>query len=131
MYKRQVYDNYRGVVIYTRIFDGEVRPGDKILLMNSKKKYEVTEVGVMAPSHNATKQLSAGDVGYIVASIKQVKDARVGDTITLASNPTTSVLPGYKKVQSMVYCGIYPAEGEKYEGVKAVSYTHLDVYKRQ
>lgn len=113
-----VYDNYRGVVIYTRIFDGEVRPGDKILLMNSKKKYEVTEVGVMAPSHNATKQLSAGDVGYIVASIKQVKDARVGDTITLASNPTTSVLPGYKKVQSMVYCGIYPAEGEKYEGVK-------------
>lgn len=113
-----VYDNYRGVVIYTRVFDGEVRPGDKILLMNSKKKYEVTEVGVMAPSHNATKQLSAGDVGYIVASIKQVKDARVGDTITLASNPTTSVLPGYKKVQSMVYCGIYPAEGEKYEGVK-------------
>lgn len=113
-----VYDNYRGVVIYTRIFDGEVRPGDEILLMNSKKKYEVTEVGVMAPSHNATKQLSAGDVGYIVASIKQVKDARVGDTITLASNPTTSVLPGYKKVQSMVYCGIYPAEGEKYEGVK-------------
>ena len=113
-----VYDNYRGVVIYTRIFDGEVRPGDEILLMNSKKKYEVTEVGVMAPSHNAKKQLSAGDVGYIVASIKQVKDARVGDTITLASNPTTSVLPGYKKVQSMVYCGIYPAEGEKYEGVK-------------
>lgn len=113
-----VYDNYRGVVIYTRIFDGEVRHGDEILLMNSKKKYEVTEVGVMAPSHNATKQLSAGDVGYIVASIKQVKDARVGDTITLASNPTTSVLPGYKKVQSMVYCGIYPAEGEKYEGVK-------------
>lgn len=113
-----VYDNYRGVVIYTRIFDGEVRPDDEILLMNSKKKYEVTEVGVMAPSHNATKQLSAGDVGYIVASIKQVKDARVGDTITLASNPTTSVLPGYKKVQSMVYCGIYPAEGEKYEGVK-------------
>lgn len=113
-----VYDNYRGVVIYTRIFDGEVRPGDEILLMNSKKKYEVTEVGVMAPSHNATKQLSAGDVGYIVASIKQVKDARVGDTITLADNPTAETMPGYKKVQSMVYCGIYPAEGEKYGSVK-------------
>lgn len=72
----------------------------------------------MAPSHNRTKQLSAGDVGYIVASIKQVKDARVGDTITLANNPTAETLPGYKKVQSMVYCGIYPAEGEKYESVK-------------
>ena len=113
-----VYDNYRGVVIYTRIFDGEVKAGDEILLMNSSKKYEVTEVGVMAPSHNRTKQLSAGDVGYIVASIKQVKDARVGDTITLANNPTAETLPGYKKVQSMVYCGIYPAEGEKYESVK-------------
>ena len=113
-----VYDNYRGVVIYTRIFDGSVKAGDEILLMNSSKKYEVTEVGVMAPSHNRTKQLSAGDVGYIVASIKQVKDARVGDTITLANNPTAETLPGYKKVQSMVYCGIYPAEGEKYESVK-------------
>lgn len=113
-----VYDNYRGVVIYTRIFDGQVKAGDEILLMNSNKRYEVTEVGVMAPSHNPTKQLSAGDVGYIVASIKQVKDARVGDTITLADNPTAETLPGYKKVQSMVYCGIYPAEGEKYEGVK-------------
>lgn len=113
-----VYDNYRGVVIYTRIFDGQVKAGDEILLMNSNKRYEVTEVGVMAPSHNPTKQLSAGDVGYIVASIKQVKDARVGDTITLAYNPTAETLPGYKKVQSMVYCGIYPAEGEKYEGVK-------------
>ena len=113
-----VYDNYRGVVIYTRIFDGQVKAGDEILLMNSNKRYEVTEVGVMAPSHNPTKQLSAGDVGYIVASIKQVKDARVGDTITLADNPTAETLPGYKKVQSMVYCGIYPAEGEKSEGVK-------------
>ena len=113
-----VYDNYRGVVIYTRIFDGQVKAGDEILLMNSNKRYEVTEVGVMAPSHNPTKQLSAGDVGYIVASIKQVKDARVGDTITLADNPTAETLQNKKKVQSMVYCGIYPAEGEKYEGVK-------------
>lgn len=112
------YDNYKGVVIYTRIFDGSVTMGDEILLMNTGKKYEVTEVGVMAPSHVPVKSLSAGDVGYIVASIKQVKDARVGDTVTLAAAPTEEMLPGYKKVQSMVYCGIYPAEGEKYEGVK-------------
>ena len=113
-----VYDNYKGVVIYTRIMDGEVKVGDMIRLMNTKKKYEVTEVGVMAPGHVPTRSLRAGEVGYICASIKQVADARVGDTITLDKNPTEEPLPGYKKVQSMVYCGIYPAEGEKYEGVK-------------
>ena len=113
-----VYDNYKGVVIYTRIFDGSVKVGDEILLMNTGKKYEVTEVGVMAPGHVPVKNLSAGEVGYICASIKQVKDAQVGDTITLASAPAEEMLPGYKKAQSMVYCGIYPAEGEKYEGVK-------------
>ena len=113
-----VYDNYKGVVIYTRIFDGSVKVGDDILLMNTGKKYEVTEVGVMAPGHVPVKSLSAGEVGYICASIKQVKDAQVGDTITLASAPAEEMLPGYKKAQSMVYCGIYPAEGEKYEGVK-------------
>ena len=112
------YDNYKGVVIYTRIFDGKVEVGDVIRLMNTRKKYEVTEVGVMAPGHVPTKSLRAGEVGYICASIKQVKDARVGDTITLDQDPTEEMLPGYKKVQSMVYCGIYPAEGEKYEGVK-------------
>ena len=113
-----VYDNYKGVVIYTRVMDGEVKVGDMIRLMNTKKKYEVTEVGVMAPGHVPTRSLRAGEVGYICASIKQVADARVGDTITLDKNPTDEPLPGYKKVQSMVYCGIYPAEGEKYEGVK-------------
>ena len=113
-----VYDNYKGVVIYTRIFDGQVKVGDTIRLMNTKKKYEVTEVGVMAPGHVPTKVLRAGEVGYIVASIKQVRDARVGDTITMDKDPCDESLPGYKKVQSMVYCGIYPAEGEKYEGVK-------------
>ncbi|MDO5302799.1 MAG: translation elongation factor 4 [Clostridia bacterium] len=113
-----VYDNYKGVVIYTRVFDGQVKVGDTIRLMNTNKKYEVTEVGIMAPGHVPTKALRAGEVGYIVASIKQVRDARVGDTITLDNAPTAEPLPGYKKVQSMVYCGIYPAEGEKYEGVK-------------
>ena len=114
-----VYDNYKGVVIYTRIFDGAVKVGDTIRLMNTNKKYEVTEVGVMAPGHVPTKSLRAGEVGYICASIKQVRDARVGDTITLDKEPTEEPLPGYKKVQSMVYCGIYPAEGEKYEGCRS------------
>ncbi len=113
-----VYDNYKGVVIYTRVIDGEVKVGDTIRLMNTKKKYEVTEVGIMAPGHVPTRALRAGEVGYICASIKQVADARVGDTITLDKDPTAEPLPGYKKVQSMVYCGIYPAEGEKYESVK-------------
>ncbi len=112
-----LYDNYKGVVVYTRIYDGKVEKGDTILLMNSGKKFEVTEVGVMAPSHTPCKVLRAGEVGYICASIKQVKDAMVGDTITNAHVPALEPLPGYKKVQSMVYCGIYPAEGEKYEAV--------------
>lgn len=113
-----LYDNYKGVVIFCRIFDGKVKTGDEILLMNTDKKYEVTEVGIMAPSFVPREELEAGDVGYILASIKQVKDARVGDTITLARDRAEETLPGYKKVQSMVYCGIYPAEGEKYESVK-------------
>lgn len=112
------YDNYRGVVIYARIFDGHVAKGDMILMMNTKKKYEVTEVGVYSPGPIPVDMLTAGDVGYICASIKQVADARVGDTITMAISPTEHALPGYKKVQPMVYCGIYPAEGEKYENVK-------------
>ena len=112
------YDNYKGVVIYTRVFDGTVKEGDTIRLMNAGKQYEVTEVGVYSPGPVECKALRAGEVGYICASIKQVSDARVGDTITLADDPTEEPLPGYKKVQPMVYCGIYPAEGEKYENVK-------------
>ncbi|MDD4565064.1 MAG: translation elongation factor 4 [Eubacteriales bacterium] len=112
------YDNYRGVVIYTRIFDGSIKRGDIIRLMNTKKKYEVTEVGVYSPGPVPVSKLSAGEVGFVCASIKQVSDARVGDTITLDNDPTPEALPGYKKVQPMVYCGIYPAEGEKYENVR-------------
>ena len=112
------YDNYKGVVIFVRVFDGSVRVGDMMKLMATNKTYEVTEVGVMAPNHVPTKYLRAGDVGYICAAIKRVADARVGDTVTNADHPTEKPLPGYKKVQSMVYCGIYPAEGEKYEPVK-------------
>ena len=113
-----IYDNYLGVVIYTRVFEGRVKKGDRILLMNTGKKYEVTEVGTMSPGPVPCKELKAGEVGYICASIKEVRDARVGDTITLADHPATEPLPGYKQAQSMVYCGIYPAEGEKYENVK-------------
>ena len=112
------YDNYKGVVIYTRIFDGTVKKGDMIRLMNTGKKYEVTEVGVYSPGPVECRSLRAGEVGYICASIKQVADTRVGDTITIDDDPTEEPLPGYKKVQPMVYCGIYPAEGEKYENVK-------------
>ena len=112
------YDNYLGVIIYTRLFDGKVKKGDVIKMMATGKEYEVTEVGYCAPNPVPTKELRAGEVGYVCASIKQVKDARVGDTITLADNPADKALPGYKKVQSMVFCGIYPAEGEKYESVK-------------
>ncbi len=112
------YDNYKGVVIYTRIVDGIVKKGDIIKLMNTDKKYEVTEVGVYAPGPTPVVSLRAGEVGYITGSIKQVADARVGDTITLADNPTEEAFPGYKKVQSMVFCGVYPAEGQKYEDVK-------------
>jgi GTP-binding protein LepA len=112
------YDNYRGVVVYARVFDGSVRAGDMIRLMNTKKDYEVTEVGVYAPGPVQVKALTAGEVGYISASIKRVADARVGDTITLAERQAAEPLPGYKKAQPMVYCGIYPADGEKYENVK-------------
>ncbi|MCI8631264.1 MAG: elongation factor 4 [Firmicutes bacterium] len=112
------YDSYKGVVIYSRIFDGRVKKGDIIRLMNAEKKYEVTEVGYYAPGPVPTDELKAGEVGYICASIKQVRDAKVGDTITLESDRADEPCEGYKNPQSMVYCGIYPAEGEKYETVK-------------
>ncbi len=112
------YDNYKGVVIYARVFEGTVKKGDMIRLMNTGKNYEVTEVGVYAPSPVPVDSLRAGEVGYVCASIKQVRDARVGDTITHVNAPTDEPLQGYKPVQSMVYCGIYPGEGEKYDNVK-------------
>lgn len=112
------YDAYKGVVAYVRVFDGCVKKGMVIEMMNSKKKFEVTEVGVMAPNATELAELSAGDVGYIAASIKDIRSCRVGDTITDANNRTEQPLPGYKKATPMVYCGIYPGEGEKYENVR-------------
>ena len=112
------YDAYKGVVAYVRVFEGTVKKGMTIEMMNSKKKFEVTEVGVMAPNATALDDLTAGDVGYIAASIKDIRSCRVGDTITDADNRTDAPLPGYKKATPMVYCGVYPGEGEKYENVR-------------
>ncbi len=112
------YDAYKGVVAYVRVFEGTVKKGMTIKMMNTNKKFEVTEVGVMAPGQRELDELSAGDVGYIAASIKDIRSCQVGDTITDFNNPTTEALPGYKKATPMVYCGIYPGEGEKYENVR-------------
>ncbi len=112
------YDSYKGVIAYIRIFEGSVKKGDKIRMMNTKKEFEVLEVGVISPTHKGVEKLEAGDVGYLTASIKDIRSCRVGDTITSSENPTDQPLPGYKKATPMVYCGIYPAEGEKYENVR-------------
>ncbi|NSW91308.1 MAG: elongation factor 4 [Firmicutes bacterium] len=113
------YDNYKGVIAFIRVKEGKVAPGDYIKMMNTGKEFQVTEVGYMLP-HTLVQceGLLAGDVGYVAASIKNVRDARVGDTITLAHNPAKTPLPGYKKVNSMVFCGIYPADGAKYADLK-------------
>ena len=109
------YDSYLGVVVYIRVFEGSVRAGDKIKMMNTGAVFDVVEVGTMGTFGLVkTESLSAGEVGYITASIKNVADTRVGDTITLAENETESALPGFKKALPMVYSGIYPADGSKY-----------------
>ncbi|AOR22973.1 translation elongation factor 4 [Clostridium taeniosporum] len=112
------YDSYKGVVCIVRILDGKVKIGDKIKLMATNKVYDVTEVGVFIPSSLPVSELSAGDVGYITASIKNVRDARVGDTITEANRPTEKALLGYKPAIPMVYSGIYPVDGAKYDELK-------------
>lgn len=112
------YDTYKGVVCYIRVFEGSIKPGMEIKMMSSNKSYEVTEVGITTSKQVPVDILEAGDVGYVLASIKNVKDARVGDTITDKNNPTKTPLPGYKKVVPMVYCGIYPAEGEDFNSVR-------------
>ncbi len=112
------YDSYKGVIAYVRIVEGKVEKGMEIKMMATDKEFEVIEVGVFSPEPVQVDSLKAGDVGYIAASIKDVRHCRVGDTITDASNPTSEPLPGYRKVNSMVYCGVYPAEGEKYENIR-------------
>jgi len=112
------YDNYRGVITYVRLKEGSVKRGDKIWLMATEKEFEVVEVGIFRPTLTPVDCLYSGDVGYIAASIKSMGDARVGDTITHSDSPATQPLPGYRKIQSMVYCGIYVSDGSKYEDLR-------------
>lgn len=113
-----LYDSYKGVIAYVRIFDGKVEPGMIIKMMATGAEYEVTEVGTFRPGMTPCSQLLAGEVGYITASIKNVKDVHVGDTITDAKRPCLNPLPGYKKVTPMVFCGIYPADGADYYNLR-------------
>ena len=113
------YDNYKGALAYVRVIDGEVKVGDEILLMQANKIFNVTEVGYFVPGdYMPSEKLKAGEVGYIAASIKSLSDIHVGDTITLNNNPAEEPLKGYKKVQPMVYCGIYPIDGSQFETLK-------------
>ena len=112
------YDNYKGVILFVRVKDGSVKKGDKIKTFRSDKVYEVTEVGVFAPGLYEKNGLAAGEVGYIAASIKSIQDVAVGDTVINAENPAAEPLPGYKKVQPVVFCGIYPLDGSKFGDLK-------------
>lgn len=114
-----VYDSYRGVIVYVRVMDGKIRPGDTMQMMATGAKFTVVETGYMrATSMEPTDGLSSGEVGYITASIKTVSDAHVGDTVTLADAPAKEPLPGYRKVNPMVFCGVYPADGADYENLR-------------
>ncbi len=112
------YDSYKGAVALIRVFDGSVKKGDDIYMMASKARYEVVEVGVFTPEMLPVKELKAGEVGYVCASIKDVKDVSVGDTITKFDNKVSEPLAGYKEALPMVFCGIYPSEGEDYEEIR-------------
>ena len=113
-----IYDNYKGALSYVRVKNGRVKPGMRIRSMATGREFDVTEVGVFTPALRPTDSLGAGEVGYVAASIKSVAETKVGDTITDASNPAKEALPGYKQVQPMVFCGIYPADGADYENLK-------------
>jgi GTP-binding protein LepA len=112
------FDSYQGVIVLVRLFDGEVKKGMRIRLMATDKSYEVQEVGVFTPRRTATESLSAGEVGYIIAGIRNVADTKVGDTITSADNPAAEPCPGYKDIKPMVFCGLYPTETAGYEALK-------------
>lgn len=112
------YDNFKGAICLIRVFDGKVKVGDKIKMMHTGKVYDVTEVGIFVPTEKPVELLYAGDVGYVAGSIKNISDIEVGDTITLADNPVDEALPGYKKVQPVVFCGVFPVDGAKYNELK-------------
>ena len=114
-----IYDSYKGVIVYIRVFEGTVKPGDTIRMMATGAEFTLVEVGHMGATNlTPCAQLQAGEVGYLTASIKTVQDTRVGDTVTLASRPTAEALPGYRQVKPMVFCGIYPADGARYPDLK-------------
>lgn len=114
-----VYDQYRGVIVLMRVFDGSIRKGSKVKMMATGKEFDVVEVGIFGPGRFLpVDELNAGMVGYFTASIKNVADTRVGDTVTEAARPTAEALPGYKKVNPMVYCGVFPADGAKYPDLR-------------
>lgn len=112
------YDSYRGVVVLIRIKEGTVKVGDEILLMQSGKKYTVTELGIRTPKELPVAELDSGEVGYLCATIKDIKDVFPGETVTLASNPSEKPLPGYRKINPMVYCGLYPVDSQKNNDLK-------------
>jgi GTP-binding protein LepA len=114
-----LYDSYRGVITYARVFSGSVKAGDQMLLMSNNQKSEIKEVGVFTPKMTKTATLDAGDVGYVISNIKDTTDIKIGDTLTLSRNPATEMLPGYKEVRPMVFCGLYPLESSDYEKLKA------------
>ena len=119
-----VYDAYRGVVLNVRIQNGIVKPGDKIQLMSNGKTFDVVDVGIFSPKPISRDYLMVGDVGYITASIKTIQDTRVGDTVTLANNPASEPLDGYRKMNPMVYCGLYPIDSSKYNDLR-LSLIHI------
>ncbi|MEZ5413714.1 MAG: translation elongation factor 4 [Opitutaceae bacterium] len=114
-----LYDAYRGVIAYVRVFSGEIKPGDQMLLMSNGIKSEIKEVGIFTPKMQKADSLGAGDVGYLVSNIKDTSDINTGDTITLAQKPATEMLPGYQEVRPMVFCGLYPVDTSDYEKLKA------------
>ena len=112
------YDNYKGVILFIRLMDGRVKVGDRIRTFLSDTVYDVTEVGAFAPGLTPKAELAAGEVGYLAASIKSIQDVAVGDTVTSAVHPADAPLPGYKKVQPVVFCGIYPLDGSRFNDLK-------------
>jgi len=114
-----LYDSYRGVIAYVRVFSGEIKPGDSMLLMSNNTRSEVKELGIFTPKMEKAEKLAAGDVGYLVSNIKDTSEIKTGDTITLAQKPATEMLPGYQEVRPMVFCGLYPVESSDYEKLKA------------
>ena len=112
------FDSYRGVIILLRVKEGRIKVGDEIILMSSGKKYLVTELGIRTPKEVKVDSLEAGEVGYLAAQIKNIKDIVIGDTITTSANPATNPLPGYRKINPMVFSGLYPSDNKDYEALR-------------